>query len=113
MDVAMTADAADCELVQARERHLARVRVAREDQRHAVPPQTVRLLGDVLGRVMVEQHGPELLDAEERIRLLSRQAREGAARDRLSEAVRCLVSSPAVLLQALHHDPVEITLHLL
>ena len=24
----------------------------------------VRLLGDVLGRVMVEQHGPELLDAE-------------------------------------------------
>jgi phosphoenolpyruvate carboxylase len=50
----------------------------------------VRLLGDVLGRVMVEQHGPELLDAEERIRLLSRQAREGAPRDRLSEAVRGL-----------------------
>jgi phosphoenolpyruvate carboxylase len=50
----------------------------------------VRLLGDVLGRVMVEQSGPELLDAEERIRLLSRQAREGAPRDRLREAVRGL-----------------------
>ena len=41
----------------------------------------VRLLGDVLGRVMVEQAGPELLDAEERIRLHSRQAREGAPRE--------------------------------
>jgi phosphoenolpyruvate carboxylase len=50
----------------------------------------VRLFGDVLGRVMVEQRGRELLDAEERIRLLSRQAREGAPRDRLSEAVRAL-----------------------
>jgi phosphoenolpyruvate carboxylase len=50
----------------------------------------VRLLGDVLGRVMVEQAGQELLDAEERIRLLSRQAREGAPRDPLREAVRGL-----------------------
>jgi len=48
----------------------------------------VRLLGDALGRVLVEQHGPELLDAEERIRLLSRRAREGGSRDRLREAVR-------------------------
>ena len=50
----------------------------------------VRLLGDVLGRVMVEQAGPDLLDAEERIRLLSRRAREGAPRDPLREAVRDL-----------------------
>jgi phosphoenolpyruvate carboxylase len=50
----------------------------------------VRLLGDVLGHVMVEQHGPELLDSEERIRLLSRQAREGAAREPLRDAVRSL-----------------------
>jgi phosphoenolpyruvate carboxylase len=48
----------------------------------------VRLLGDALGRVLVEQHGPELLDAEERIRRLSRRAREGGSRDRLREAVR-------------------------
>jgi phosphoenolpyruvate carboxylase len=50
----------------------------------------VRLLGDVLGRVLVEQEGQELLDAEERIRLLSRQAREGAPREELGEAVRGL-----------------------
>ena len=50
----------------------------------------IRLLGDVLGRVLVEQEGQELLDAEERIRLLSRQAREGAPRKELSEAVRGL-----------------------
>jgi phosphoenolpyruvate carboxylase len=45
----------------------------------------VRLLGDVLGRVLVEQEGEELLEAEERIRLRSRDAREtgdtGAVRD--------------------------------
>src|SRR6266508_2116590 len=39
----------------------------------------IRLLGDVRGRVLVEQEGQELLDAEERIRLRSREAREGAA----------------------------------
>src|SRR6266540_583306 len=50
----------------------------------------IRLLGDVLGRVLVEQEGQELLDAEERIRLLSRQAREGAPREGLREAVRGL-----------------------
>jgi len=50
----------------------------------------VRLLGDVLGRVLVEQEGEELLAAEERIRLLSRQAREGAPRRELRDAVRGL-----------------------
>src|SRR5436190_2351911 len=50
----------------------------------------VRLLGDVLGRVLVEQEGEELLAAEERIRLLSRQAREGAPREELRDAVRAL-----------------------
>jgi phosphoenolpyruvate carboxylase len=50
----------------------------------------VRLLGDVLGRVLVEQEGEELLAAEERIRALSRQAREGAPRAELREAVRGL-----------------------
>ena len=48
----------------------------------------VRLLGEILGRVLVEQDGEELLDTEERIRALSRAARGGAARDDLRRAVR-------------------------
>src|SRR5579862_2737818 len=36
----------------------------------------VRLLGDLLGTVLVEQDGPALLAAVERIRLLARGARE-------------------------------------
>jgi phosphoenolpyruvate carboxylase len=47
----------------------------------------VRLLGEILGRVLVEQEGPELLDTEERIRALSRSARGGAPRDDLRRAV--------------------------
>lgn len=35
----------------------------------------VRLLGDLLGRVLVEQSGPELLEIEERLRLLNRELR--------------------------------------
>ena len=38
----------------------------------------VRLLGDELGRVLVEQEGPELLEAVETIRRLSRETREHA-----------------------------------
>jgi phosphoenolpyruvate carboxylase len=50
----------------------------------------VRLLGETLGRVLVEQEGPELLEAEERIRLLAREARRTGRttlRARLREAV--------------------------
>ena len=47
----------------------------------------VRLLGDLLGRVLVEQDGEELLDAEERIRALARDARAGGSREALREAV--------------------------
>jgi phosphoenolpyruvate carboxylase len=53
----------------------------------------IRLLGDLLGRVLVEQEGEELLADEERIRHLSRQGRaSGRAADRevLAEAVRGL-----------------------
>jgi phosphoenolpyruvate carboxylase len=53
----------------------------------------VRLLGDVLGRVLVEQGGAVLLSDEERIRELSRRARSSggqAARARLSRAVSSL-----------------------
>ena len=50
----------------------------------------VRLLGDVLGRVLVEQEGEELLELEERIRALSRAAREGGRREELRSLVGSL-----------------------
>ncbi|HKP17747.1 MAG TPA: phosphoenolpyruvate carboxylase [Gaiellaceae bacterium] len=53
----------------------------------------VRLLGDVLGRVLVEQGGARLLVDEERIRELSRRARAtggAAVRARLAAAVSAL-----------------------
>ena len=37
----------------------------------------VRLLGDILGRVLIEQEGDELFELEERIRLLGRLGRRG------------------------------------
>src|SRR3954452_13424752 len=50
----------------------------------------VRLLGDLLGRVLVEQGGQVLLDDEERIRALARDAREGGPRIALGAAVASL-----------------------
>ena len=53
----------------------------------------VRLLGEILGRVLVEQEGSELLDQEERIRMLARDARTSGRpglRRRLREAVGIL-----------------------
>jgi len=47
----------------------------------------VRLLGDLLGRVLVEQEGEALLADEERIRALARDARAGGSRLALGEAV--------------------------
>jgi phosphoenolpyruvate carboxylase len=51
----------------------------------------VRLLGEILGRVLVEQEGEELLADEERIRALSRKARRAGRpgpRSELAAAVR-------------------------
>jgi len=53
----------------------------------------VRLLGEILGRVLVEQEGEELLEDEERIRTLSRKARKAGRpgpRADLEAAVRGL-----------------------
>jgi phosphoenolpyruvate carboxylase len=50
----------------------------------------VRLLGAVLGKVLVEQEGHELLEAEERIRLRSRDARGTGDVDAVRDAVRTL-----------------------
>ena len=63
-----------------------------------LPPEAalrrdVRLLGETLGRVLVEQGGKGLLHDEERIRELSRRARasgSAAARSRLADAVASL-----------------------
>ena len=61
----------------------------------------VRLLGDILGRVLVEQDGEALLAAEERIRRLSRAARGGGPREELREAVAALeVETQAKVLRA-------------
>ncbi|MCP9484508.1 MAG: phosphoenolpyruvate carboxylase [Gaiellaceae bacterium MAG52_C11] len=50
----------------------------------------IRLLGDVLGRVLVEQSGQDLLEDEERIRALAREARRGRGQEPLRQAVRGL-----------------------
>jgi phosphoenolpyruvate carboxylase len=50
----------------------------------------VRLLGSLLGRIIVEQEGDDLLEAEERIRLLSRDARGTGDVQRVREAVRAI-----------------------
>jgi phosphoenolpyruvate carboxylase len=50
----------------------------------------VRLLGDLLGQVLVEQEGQDLLDEEERIRALARDARAGGSRRALGAAVAAL-----------------------
>ena len=39
--------------------------------------QNIRLLGDLLGEVIVSQAGTEIFDLEEEIRLLSKKCREG------------------------------------
>jgi phosphoenolpyruvate carboxylase len=61
----------------------------------------VRLLGEILGRVLVEQEGDALLATEERIRILARAARAGAPRDELRQAVRELdLDAQATVLRA-------------
>ena len=50
----------------------------------------VRLLGEVLGEVIVEQEGEDLLALEERIRAFARAARETGQRSELERAIRGL-----------------------
>src|SRR5207244_3794462 len=63
----------------------------------------VRLLGDLLGQVLVEQEGEWLLELEERIRLSARDARDGdeAAFAQLGETVAALpLERQALVLRA-------------
>ena len=52
--------------------------------------RNVRLLGDLLGRVLVEQEDESLLADVERVRGLSRAARQGTRREDLRQAVEAL-----------------------
>jgi phosphoenolpyruvate carboxylase len=65
----------------------------------------IRLLGDLLGCVLVEQEGPELLDLVERIRLLARGVRRGtSSRESLATAVGELpVSAQGMVLRGFGH----------
>jgi phosphoenolpyruvate carboxylase len=70
------------------------------DRADAPLRRDVRLLGEILGRILVEQDGRELLDDEERIRLLARSARDSGESDR-HEDVRSAVSALDLERQAL------------
>jgi phosphoenolpyruvate carboxylase len=61
----------------------------------------VRLLGDLLGRVLVEQEDEALLADVEHVRALAREARQGARREELQVAVEALpVARQASVLRA-------------
>lgn len=65
----------------------------------------VRLLGDMLGKTLVRQHGQELLDLVEEVRLLTKQARtSGDAESRTGAAAR--------LTEMLDELPLERTIQL-
>ncbi len=74
---------------------------ASEKEADAQLRANVRLLGDVLGGVLVEQEGDQLLDLEERLRALARRARETGDRAELEATVRSLdLERQAVVLRA-------------
>jgi len=62
----------------------------------------VRLLGDLLGRVLVEQEGAELLELEERIRDLARRVRRGSRKpsDLAAAVPRLSVAEQGTVLRA-------------
>jgi len=60
------------------------------EARDAPLRRDVRLLGDLLGRVLVEQEGESLLEDVERVRSLARASRAGAPHEELQEAVEAL-----------------------
>src|SRR5256714_3120459 len=64
--------------------------VRAEESADAPLRRDVRLLGDLLGRVLVEQEDASLLDDVERVRGLARAARAGAPHDDLAAAVGAL-----------------------
>jgi phosphoenolpyruvate carboxylase len=74
------------------------------DRADAALRRDVRLLGEILGRILVEQEGQALLDEEEHIRLLARDARasgESAGHEEVRRAVSTLgTEQQALVLRA-------------
>src|SRR5262245_56756769 len=74
------------------------------DRADAALRRDVRLLGEILGRILVEQEGQALLDEEAHIRLLARDARatrESAGHEEVRRAVSALgVERQALVLRA-------------
>jgi phosphoenolpyruvate carboxylase len=60
------------------------------DTRDAPLRRDVRLLGSLLGQILVEQEGEAMLEAEERVRHLAREARDTGDVEPLRAAVRAL-----------------------
>jgi phosphoenolpyruvate carboxylase len=60
------------------------------EARDAPLRRDVRLLGDLLGRVLVEQEGESLLEDVERVRSLARASRSGSPHEELKAAVEAL-----------------------
>jgi phosphoenolpyruvate carboxylase len=60
------------------------------EARDAPLRRDVRLLGDLLGRVLVEQEGESLLEDVERVRALARASRAGSPHEELQAAVEAL-----------------------
>src|SRR6266545_1922364 len=73
------------------------MRTTSRDESAAPLRRDVRLLGSILGEVLVEQEGPELLAAVERVRLLAREAREGATLDEVQDEIAALPSERQAL----------------
>jgi len=71
----------DCSVLQAPSPYAGPMEAVRRD---------VRLLGDLLGRVLVEQEGESLLADVEHVRALARAARQGTRRDELRDTVEAL-----------------------
>ena len=78
--------APDCSVLSAFGPTLARMAV-QDAPADAPLRRDVRMLGDLLGRVLVEQEDESLLDDVERVRGLARAARAGAPHDDLAAAV--------------------------
>jgi phosphoenolpyruvate carboxylase len=74
---------------------------SRDDEPYGPLRRDVRLLGGLLGQVLVEQEGEAFLDAEERVRAAARQSREVGNPAIVREAVRSFAAEgQAKLLRA-------------
>ena len=75
--------------------------LTRQDEPYGPLRQDVRLLGSLLGAVLVDQEGPEFLDAEELIRASARRSREIGDPSIVRNAVRALsADDQATMLRA-------------